>query len=361
MNTPHDPLIETQAQLEQALQVMSGPIAVDTEFVRERTYYPQLCLLQISDADTAVCVDCLAELELEHIRSLLLDRPMLMHSGRQDLEILWQVFGQLPQQLVDTQVAAGILGMTPQVGYGELVDSRLSIKLDKSNSRRDWTKRPLPADGLRYALDDVLYLIPLWQILAEELDKLGRTDWCVEDCRRLLNPKLFDDPQQVFSKLKGLGRLEPDAQARAYLLVLWREAYAQKRNRPRRWVLSDRALLQIAAQQPQDLDQLAAIEEVGAGLVRNEGENLLNEIAASPEAPPIPIPRALDADQRREHKQLAQRLGHVAEHLGVRSEILATRGELETVVRGQQPERLASGWRYNLLDSAGLFSSNGVN
>jgi ribonuclease D len=360
LNTPHDALIETQPQLEQALGIMSGPIAVDTEFVRERTYYPQLCLLQISDADTAVCIDCLAELELVPVRTQLLERPMLMHSGRQDLEILWQTFNQLPQQLVDTQVAAGLLGMTPQVGYGELVDSRLSVKLDKSNSRRDWTKRPLPADGLRYALDDVRYLIPLWQILADELEKLGRLDWFVEDCQRLLNPELYDDPRQIFSKLKGLGRLEGNAQACAYRLVLWRETHAQKRNRPRRWILADRALLQIAAQQPGGLDELEAIEDVGAGLVRNQGENLLGQIAASPEAPPVHIPRPLDADQRRQHKQLAQRLGHIAEHFGVRSEILATRGELETVVRGQWPGRLASGWRRDLLDSAGLLDSSGV-
>ena len=142
---------------------MTGPLSLDTEFIRERTYYPQLCLLQISDATTAVCVDCLAGLDLTERRERLLEHaPVLMHSGRQDLEILWQQLGQLPTTLIDTQIAAGLLGMAPQIGYGELVENRLSVKLDKSNSRRDWTLRPLPADALRYALDDVHYLRPLW-------------------------------------------------------------------------------------------------------------------------------------------------------------------------------------------------------
>jgi len=361
LNTIQDLLIETQTQLEQTLGIMSGPIAVDTEFVRERTYYPQLCLLQISDADTAVCVDCLAELELTPLRAQLLERPMLMHSGRQDLEILWQTFGQLPQQLVDTQVAAGLLGMAPQIGYGELVENRLSVKLDKSNSRRDWAKRPLPADGLRYALDDVRYLIPLWQSLAGELEKLERLEWFIEDCERLLNPQLFDDPKQVFSKLKGLGRLRPESQACAYRLVLWRETYAQKTNRPRRWVLADRALLQIAAQQPRAIDELAAIEEVGTRLVRHEGEALLNEIAAPGATPPIKIPSPLDAEQRRKHKLLAQRVGQIAEHFGIRTEVLATRSELETLVRGHESQRLASGWRHGLLHAAGALDSSGLN
>ena len=354
MDTSHDLLIDTQAELERAIEFMSGPIAVDTEFVRERTYYPQLCLLQVSDADTAICVDCLAELELEAMRRPLLARPMLMHSGRQDLEILWQTFGQLPQQLIDTQIAAGLLGMAPQVGYGELVASRLSIKLDKSNSRRDWTKRPLPADGLRYALDDVRYLIPLWQVLAAELEGRGRMAWFVEDCQRLLNPELFDNPKHIFSKLKGLRRLDAEAQARAYRLVLWREAYAQERNRPRRWVLADRALLEIARRQPKALEDLSAIEDVGAGLVAKQGESILGLIAASSETPAVPRP--LEPDQRHEHKRLVQRVGNLAEEIGIRSEILATRGELEKLLRGQEPERLTGGWRHRLLDSAGLLT-----
>ena len=361
LNTFEDLLIENQTQLEQALEIMSGPLAVDTEFVRERTYYPQLCLLQISDAATAVCVDCLAELELAPLRAQLLERPILMHSGRQDLEIIWQTFGQLPAKLVDTQVAAGLLGMPPQIGYGELVDSRLAVKLDKSNSRRDWSKRPLSADGLRYALDDVRYLIPLWQVLAEELEELERLEWLVEDCERLLNPQLFDDPKQVFNKLKGLRRLRPESQACAYRLVLWRETYAQKIDRPRRWVLADRALLQIATQQPRTLNELAAIEEVGTRLVQREGEALLNQIAAVAGIPPIKIPSPLNSEQRQNHKRLTQRVGQIAEDVGVRTEVLATRSELETLVRGREPQRLASGWRHDLLDAADLLDSGCLN
>lgn len=357
----YQPLIETQQQLNQALDGMTGPLSLDTEFIRERTYYPQLCLLQISDATTAVCVDCLADLDLNQRRERLLDQsPVLMHSGRQDLEILWQTLGQLPKQLIDTQVAAGLLGMAPQIGYGELVENRLSVKLDKSNSRRDWTLRPLPTDALRYALDDVHYLLPLWELLAAELERLGRLDWLTEDCQRQLNPELFDDPKQIFIKLKGLGRLNPERQAQAYRLVLWREAHAQQLNRPRRWVLSDQALLQIAADAPKTLAELGNIPEVGSGLVRRQGETLLEQLASPAEAPAIDVPTPLDSEQRRQVKALAQRIAQFAQQLDVRAEVLATRGELEVLVRGGQPERLAAGWRHQWLTKAGLFESSGT-
>ncbi len=362
MTLDQQPLVETQQQLNEALDQMTGPLSVDTEFIRERTYYPQLCLLQISDATTAVCVDCLADLDLKERRARLLeDAPVLMHSGRQDLEILWQHLGQLPKQLIDTQIAAGLLGMAPQIGYGELVENRLSVKLDKSNSRRDWTQRPLPADALRYALDDVHYLQPLWELLASELERLGRLEWFFEDCERQLNPELFDDPKQIFIKLKGLGRLAADRQAHAYRLVLWREQHAQQLDRPRRWVLSDRALLQIAADEPKTLAELGEIPEVGSGLVRRQGEKLLEQLDNPAEKPAVDVPRPLDSDQRRQAKALSQRVAQIAQQLDIRTEVLATRGELETLVRGSQPERLAHGWRHQWLAKAGLLESSGVN
>jgi ribonuclease D len=355
LTSDQQPLIETQQQLNQALDGMTGPLSLDTEFIRERTYYPQLCLLQISDATTAVCVDCLADLDLAERREKLLEpAPVLMHSGRQDLEILWQQLGQLPTTLIDTQIAAGLLGMAPQIGYGELVENRLSVKLDKSNSRRDWTLRPLPADALQYALDDVHYLQPLWELLAAELDRLGRLEWFAEDCQRQLNPESFDDPKQIFVKLKGLGRLAADRQAHAYRLVLWREQHAQQLDRPRRWVLSDGALLQIAADEPKTLAQLGDIPEVGSGLVRRQGEQLLEQLASPATAPAVEVPRSLDPDQRRQVKTLVQRVAQIAQQLDMRPEVLATRGDLETLVRGGRPERLASGWRHQWLTKAGL-------
>jgi len=341
---------------------MTGPLSLDTEFIRERTYYPQLCLLQISDATTAVCVDCLADLDIaERSERLLEQSPVLMHSGRQDLEILWQQLGQLPTKLIDTQIAAGLLGMAPQIGYGELVENRLSVKLDKSNSRRDWTRRPLPADALQYALDDVHYLQPLWELLAADLDRLGRLEWFAEDCQRQLNPELFDDPKQVFVKLKGLGRLAADRQAHAYRLVLWREQHAQQVNRPRRWVLSDQALLQIAADEPKTLAQLGDIPEVGSTLVRRQGDQLLEQLASPAMAPAVDVPSQLDSAQRRQVKALGQRVAQIAQQLDIRAEVLATRGDLETLVRGGRPERLASGWRHAWLVKAGLIESSSVN
>ena len=356
------PLIDTQLELNTALDAMAGPLSLDTEFIRERTYYPQLCLLQISDANTAICVDCLSGVDLNQRREQLLDRaPVLMHSGRQDLEILWQHLGQLPKRLIDTQIAAGLLGMPPQIGYGELVETRLAVKLDKSNARRDWTVRPLPADALRYALDDVRYLLPLWEDLAEELQRLNRFAWFEEDCQRQLKPEQFDDPRQIFVKLKGLGRLTTEHQKKAYNLVQWRERHAQKLNRPRRWILSDRALLHVATEAPKTLEQLGKIPEVGSGLIRRQGNKLLAQLAGASEKSVVELPKPLSAGQRRQVKDLLQRVAETAKSLQIRTEVLATRGDLEALARGEKPHRLVSGWRGELLGETGLLASSGVN
>jgi ribonuclease D len=183
--------IDDAAQLARLVAVLgvTSIAAVDTEFVREKTYYPKLCLIQIATAtgETA-CVDCLAKIDLAPLYARLFAAGFtwVLHSARQDLEVIFQLTGRLPPRLIDTQVAAALTGYPPQAGLETLLERALGRTLGDSYARTDWSRRPLPEAALEYALDDVRYLLPAWERLAAELDRLGRRDWLSEECERML-------------------------------------------------------------------------------------------------------------------------------------------------------------------------------
>jgi ribonuclease D len=155
--------------------------AVDTEFVREKTYYPQLCLIQVGTPTQVACIDCLADLDLTPLHARLFDPGFtwVLHSARQDLEVIFQLTGRVPPRLIDTQVAAALTGYPPQVGLEGLLKRTLGVELGESFARTDWSRRPLPDAPLRYALDDVRYLLAAWERLDAELDRLGRREWAL--------------------------------------------------------------------------------------------------------------------------------------------------------------------------------------
>src|SRR5690554_6349019 len=170
-------------------------VGIDTEFVRERTYYPQLCLVQVATDKVTVCVDCLAGLDLAPFFTTLV-RPevtWVLHSGRQDLEVIRQHANVLPHRVIDTQIAAALTGRAAQIGLREALATVLGIDIGKDHTRADWSARPLPEGPLRYALDDVRYLLPLWHRLEGELDRLGRLEWLAEDCARLVDGAQQED------------------------------------------------------------------------------------------------------------------------------------------------------------------------
>ncbi|HSG63642.1 MAG TPA: ribonuclease D, partial [Gammaproteobacteria bacterium] len=177
-------------------------LGIDTEFVRERTYYPQLCLLQIASPRSIACIDCLAPIDLPMLLDRLLreDCTWIVHSSRQDLEVIHQHAAQLPAHLIDTQVAAGIVGYPPQIGLQDLLADVLGVRLDKEYTRTDWSIRPLPAAAVAYARDDVRSLLALWEALAERLDALGRRDWVEQDCAFLLRQAPIAPPEQIWSR-----------------------------------------------------------------------------------------------------------------------------------------------------------------
>src|SRR5690606_22423757 len=197
-------------------------VALDTEFVRERTYYPQLCLVQVATHGMTACIDCLAGLDLAPLFAALA-RPgttWVLHSGRQDLEVVRQYANTLPTRLIDTQIASALTGQAAQIGLREALSAALGVDIGKDHTRADWSARPLPEGPLRYALDDVRHLLPLWRVLEEKLEAAGRLDWLAEDCARLVEDAARDDVLPIWYRLKGVQGLTTDEQKAALALVM---------------------------------------------------------------------------------------------------------------------------------------------
>lgn len=235
--------VDTQAALSEFLpRWKAAPfLALDTEFIREQTYFPQLCLIQVGDGQDAVCVDPLAGLDLQPLLAVL-NAPgseRVFHAAGQDLEIFVRLAGRSPEPLFDTQVAAGLLGYGEQVGYAGLIDKLIGVKLDKSLSRTDWARRPLTAPEIAYAADDVRHLADVYPRLLRELEERGRLAWLREDCAAMADPARYRiSPETEWKRLKGLVRMDAKAQHVAAKLAAWREVLAEQRDRPRRWILA---------------------------------------------------------------------------------------------------------------------------
>lgn len=329
-------------------------LAVDTEFLRERTFFPELCLLQIAADEMIGCIDCRAQLPLNELSAAITapGQTWVLHSSRQDLEILVQAQIGLPGELIDTQLAAALLGWAPQVGYAQLVEEVLGIQLDKAHTRTDWRRRPIPRAAIAYAVDDVRYLLPLWQRLRGMLAECNRIAWLTEDCAALLESYRRGNDERRWERVKGVRSLDQQSQSVARELSAWREQQAARINRPRRWLLSDETLIALARGQPTTPDELTASYNLASKFCRRHGPRLLEAIAAgrsnAPQHQPLssaPLSRA----ERTKLKALAQATRRRAEELGVATEVLATRQELTDWICGTASGRLARGWRAELI------------
>lgn len=359
------PPVITSAELLHALDRLADAefVALDTEFMRESTYFPKLCLLQIatpgpggSDAFCAL-IDPLAVPDLQPLWDFLNDRrrTKVLHAARQDLEVLSVAMrGALNGPIFDTQIAAALLGHPAQIGYGALVAERLGQQLEKGHTRTDWSRRPLSPEQLQYAEDDVRYLVPLYVNLRDALAEAGRSQWLYEETRELEDPSLHrTEPEAAWKRLKGLDRLRPEQRATAKLLAHWREETAIKHDKPRGWILADDALREIAERLPVSIQELENVRTLPAGVVRRRGEELLalvtkgreqgdGEPAAS--APPRPDPQQVAMVTK-----LMSLTRTRAEELKVSPELLATRRDVEQLVFSQRTDRLSSGWRKDVI------------
>ena len=330
---PQYDFIEESDSLVSALQAQEQ-IAVDTEFMRERTYFAQLCLTQIATPDEIWCVDPLSGHPQDAFWKEMLTHDWVVHSARQDIEVIYQTAGAMPVSIFDTQVAAGLLGFPAQVGYAGLVKELFDVEIHKSHTRADWSKRPLRSEYLDYAAEDVEYLLPACEELSRQLDEKGRLAWAREDSHWLLDPALYDiSDSQAIDRLKGARNFRGRRRAAAMRLAAWREAEAIKRNRPRQWIMRDNVLLDIANQLPDSEAAMVDIQGVPPKLVKRAGRQLLDMVSASADdnkdhSPPRPP----DEGQKALLKEMQARVAACARELGIAAETVASKRELSAVI-----------------------------
>jgi ribonuclease D len=334
-------------------------IGVDTEFERRRTYYSELCLVQIAIDGDFACIDPFAVNRFDRLIAALNKNPQpkVMHAARQDLEVLVQTTDVIPTPLYDSQLAAGLAGYPEQIGYADLVFELLGVSLGKSQTRSDWRKRPLTPAQLSYAVDDVRYLLPIKEVLHSRLVELERAAWLEEDCAALCAWDNYDVAvDDAWRRVKGFGNLSPEAFARCVALAAWRETAARRRNLPRNWVLKDAELVDIAAAQPTTTGELADRCNLNAASIRRYGDELLAVTRDAHGASTVEQPRQrqLTAEGRRALKLLGGKVRDIARTLGIAAPLLMTRREMEQLVCGHVPERVHDGWRKDLVGDVAL-------
>jgi ribonuclease D len=332
-------------------------IALDTEFLREKTYYPKFCLLQIATPDWVVCVDPIALPQLDSLFEAIYNPNIVkvLHSCRQDLEIFHQITGKLPSPIFDTQVAAPLLGFQDNPGYAMLVSSFLNVNLNKAHTRADWSKRPLTEAQIEYAADDVIYLCKIYEIMTQKLAELGRADWLEHDFAELENPDLYVvTPETAWLRIKGKNKLTGKQLSVVQALAEWRERTAQHENRPKNWLLRDEVLFDIAKLQPETPDQLADIRGIDLRIINRHGTALIELVIAAKNRPPLPMNlKGRPAKKSQQQEAILDILTALvrirAEENQLNPNILASRKDLEVLLFDDDDEcPLLYGWRFSM-------------
>ncbi len=355
----HPILLESATQLANAAKQWesSNVLGIDTEFVRERTYRADLGLIQISDGRTAWLVDPLAVGSLEPLAQLMANTNItkILHSSSEDLEVLMNSLGQLPEPLVDTQVASAMLGQPLQLAYHNAVKWLLDITVDKDQTRSNWCRRPLHSNQLRYAAMDVVFLPMMLQKIKPQLEMVGRWEWLMEDAERMKKNSLTPvDPEHAYLRFPGIGRMDESGLKALQALAAWREKTAKEKNRARGFVISDAGLMQLSRLRPGSADQISRIDEIHPGALSKYQPRLLQLIADSQSMKsPVEKIEDLSNNQQRQLKAMRSAVGERAKELDLDPALLASRKELEKLIRAvansqQIPERFR-GWRKQVI------------
>ena len=332
-------------------------LALDTEFLREKTYYPKFCLLQIATPDWVACVDPIALPQLDSLFEAIYNPNIVkvLHSSRQDLEIFYQLTGKLPSPIFDTQVAAPLLGFQDNPGYAMLVSSFLNVNLNKAHTRADWSKRPLTQAQIEYAADDVIYLCKIYEIMLQKLAELGRSDWLASDFAELENPDLYVvAPETAWLRIKGKNKLTGKQLSVVQALSEWRERTAQTENRPKNWLLRDEVMFDIAKLQPETPQELSEIRGIDQRVINRYGAELIPLVTAAKNRPPLPMNlkgRAAKKTQQQEAiLDILTALVRIrAEENLLNPNILASRKDLEVLLFDEDEEcPLLHGWRFSM-------------
>lgn len=350
-------LVTTNEELNTLCQQASKStvIAVDTEFKRETTYYPKACLIQLATENLTACIDPFGIDNFEPLKAILFSPHItkIFHAGRQDLEIFYFLFDKIPAPLFDTQVAAALLGFPEQVGYANLAKKMLNVELDKSLTRADWEKRPIPQKQIEYAANDVIYLLQIYHQQIQQLKTSDRLSWLEDDFHFLGNIELYKpNPDTAWKKIKNAHRLTNVQRCIVFKITQWRELVALERNRPRTFVIKNQSILDLAHQQPATLSELQDIRDIHPGLIRRDGDKLLTLIQAAKETPADTFPKAkkptmLTNEQSLLLSSLQTIIQLNAKKHNIDSSYLCNKKELEKVIL-QEDSALLSGWKYEL-------------
>ena len=344
-------------------------LAIDTEFMRERTYYPQLCLIQIAGKDEAVTVDALAtEINLNPILDLMANHKIIkvFHACRQDMEIFFNLNRRIPFPVFDTQIGAMVCGYGESVGYDKLVRQITGVQIDKSSRFTDWSHRPLSKQQLNYALSDVTHLRTVYESLLNQLEKNGRINWLNEEFQNVLNPKTYDIPlDQIWKRLK-IKNGRPKFLILVRELCAFREKEAQSRNIPRNRVIRDDVLLDIAARSPSSSVDLAKVRSLSTQFAEGRlGKSILRVVAEASNIPESDAPQLEKLNKSKPQKPalielLKVLLKHKSEDNNVAQKLIASTADLEAIAENDNANVLAlSGWRKDVFGDDALLLKSG--
>lgn len=346
-----DGLVDTAQQLAEVCDQIDSAthIALDTEFIRQRTFRPQLCLIQIAVGADIYCVDPLAFDDLSDLMNRLNKVEVVIHSARQDLEAIYQTTGVMLAPVFDTQIAAGLTGLGDQISYSALVEELLKVELDKGETRTNWAQRPLTSAQKRYAEDDVRYLLQLYAPLLERLDHQSRTQWLEAECAMLSDVALYEpDPESAWSRVKGTRNLNREQRRGMKRLAAWREHQAWDKDRPRKWIISDEDIVTLASREPGSPDELAQLLDAKQRYLRQASLELFEQLELAGQDPLEPPFSGHDPDEVKLIKTGMAMVRSAATKSGISPSLLGTRKDVIKVIRGEASPLLET-WRLELV------------
>lgn len=332
-------------------------LALDTEFLREKTYYPLFCLLQIATPERAACIDPIALPSLKPLFEILYDKSItkVFHSCRQDIEVLFQHAGNIPTPIFDTQIAAPYLGYTENISYAGLIKELLNVEISKTLTRTDWSKRPLTSDQINYAADDVIYLSQAYTLLHSKLQTLGRLAWLEKDFNELTQTSLYENAiDQAWRRIGSAQYLKDDELSIVQSLATWREATAKAENIPRGWLIKDDGLIDLAKRRPANPYEIKTIQSISERICKRYGETLCKLIHEAQDRAPEPVdlkkrPAKKTAEQEALFLTLQETIKIKASQHQINPNILANRKDIEQLMNQDPQSRLLQGWRKELI------------
>ena len=352
--------IANQQELESLVERLMGSsvLAIDTEFLREKTYFAKLCLIQVNNGDIQAIIDPLTCTDLTVLAPILTDKNCvkIFHAGSQDLDIIYHECGVVPAPLFDTQTAASLLGFPLQIGYGPLVKGVCGVTLPKADSYTDWSRRPLTKDQIKYALDDVVYLPRIYDSMMAQLKRMGRVSWLDSEFAKMTDPKRYEcDPDEIWHKVKRVSALSRRQLAIVRETAAWREREAMRRNLPRKWVMPDEAVVEIARKAPKTIDRLHEVRGLGSRLSTKASREILAGVKRAQELPEEKLPRI----EKKPHgtTEIDGAVDLMAAIVDIRArkndvapQVLASRDELAALARGHRSGiNVLEGWRAEMV------------